>query len=342
MSEERNEQRLLEQKEIEESLRVCREIQEYTRKDRHARKKVQMQQGTRKEIDRILSINCSQMQEVRESAKDTSEELSGESIEKPVEHTSIKNLEEPVEHASAESYENFAEETYEESSDGNSGVTTISGLKLDSDKELVLENVGETEGFVKNPRKKKKQNNGDLHEEYNERHPLFNTFIRILICIAAAVILALLITNFVAHHTSVEGSSMEDTLASGDQLIVENVSYYIGDPKRFDVVVFSYDETTNYIKRIIGLPGETIQIRDGYVYIDGILLDENYGRELINEPGIAENELHLGADEYFVLGDNRNASIDSRDSEVGVVKKDKIEAKAWICFYPFSQVRFIE
>lgn len=174
------------------------------------------------------------------------------------------------------------------------------------------------------------------------QHPLLRTLLGIVICIFTALVLALIITRYVAHHTSVEGSSMETTLSNGDQIIVENISYYIHDPERFDVVVFPNKEGVNYIKRIIGLPGETVQIADGYIYIDGEALLENYGNELMEDPGLAAEEISLGEDEYFVLGDNRNASIDSRRDEVGTVKRDSIRGKAWFRFYPFSKAGSIK
>ena len=182
----------------------------------------------------------------------------------------------------------------------------------------------------------------DTVEEYNERHPVMRTVLHVLICVSAALVLALLITRFVANHTSVEGSSMETTLANGDQLIVEKVSYYIHAPERFDVVVFPHGDNVNYIKRIIGLPGERVQIQDGYIYINGKLLDENYGREEIEDPGLATQEIQLGTDEYFVLGDNRNASIDSRKSEVGTIHRSDIKGKAWLRIYPLERASLVE
>ena len=101
---------------------------------------------------------------------------------------------------------------------------------------------------------------------------------------------------------------MEATLHDGDNLIVDKLSYRFRDPKRFEIIVFPYryKENTYYIKRIIGLPGETVQVKDGYVYIDGEKLDENYGLEVMEDAGIAAEPIELGEDEYFVLGDNRN------------------------------------
>lgn len=135
---------------------------------------------------------------------------------------------------------------------------------------------------------------------------------------------------------------MESTLSNGDQLIVEKLSYYFHDPERFDVIVFPYDNNINYIKRIIGLPGETVQIMDGKIFINGEILNEDYGNAVMEEDGIASDVIQLGDDEYFVLGDNRNASVDSRKEEVGNIKREKIQGKAWLRFYPFNDFQIIQ
>ena len=179
--------------------------------------------------------------------------------------------------------------------------------------------------------------------EYNIGHPLLRLLRNILICVAAALLLSLLITKFVAHHTSVDGSSMESTLTDGDQLIVQQLSYYFHEPERFDVIVFPISTEDNYIKRIIGLPGETVQIRDGQVYINGSLLTEDrFGSDLMQDPGTAADTIYLQSDEYFVLGDNRNASVDSRFPEVGLIHKKDIKGKAWLRFYPFGSFGFVK
>ena len=106
-----------------------------------------------------------------------------------------------------------------------------------------------------------------------------------------------------------------------DNLIVDKITYRFREPERFDIIVFpfEYEDNTFYIKRIIGLPGETVQIdRDGNIFINGEILEEGYGKEVIQEPGRAYEPITLGEDEYFVLGDNRNNSSDSRDMSVGV------------------------
>lgn len=179
-------------------------------------------------------------------------------------------------------------------------------------------------------------------EEYRERHPFLRAVLSLLTCIVLALILSLVITKYVAYHTSVEGSSMEPTLENEDQLIVEKISYYFHEPERFDVIVFPYSQNVSYIKRIIGLPGETVQIRRGVIYINDEPITENYGKDTIRDAGLARRQIVLEDDEYFVLGDNRNASIDSRRMEVGTIKRSKITGKAWLRFYPFDRFETIE
>lgn len=155
--------------------------------------------------------------------------------------------------------------------------------------------------------------------------------------ILTVLLITFLIVKYVMVRTEVIGPSMQPTLYSEDALMVEKVSYRFNEPKRFDVIVFPFRhaEKTYYIKRIIGLPGETVQIDvDGTIYIDGEVLDENYGKETIQNPGIASEPIHLGQNEYFVLGDNRNDSSDSRDPRVGNVYRKDIIGRAWFRFWP--------
>ena len=165
-----------------------------------------------------------------------------------------------------------------------------------------------------------------------------------LIYIVIVVILSLGIITFIGQRTKVSGHSMETTLSDGDNLIVDKISYRFRDPERFEIIVFpfQYEEHTYYIKRIIGLPGETVQVIDGYVYINGEMLNENYGLEVMDDPGIAAEPITLGEDEYFVLGDNRNHSSDSRDPSVGVLHRDDIMGRAWIRIWPFDKFGVIK
>ena len=160
-----------------------------------------------------------------------------------------------------------------------------------------------------------------------------------IVYIAIIIGLTWLIITFVGQRTRVSGHSMEATLHDGDNLIVDKLSYHFREPKRFEIIVFPYrhKENTYYIKRIIGLPGETVQVKDGYVYIDGEKLDENYGLEVMEDAGIAAEPIELGEDEYFVLGDNRNHSSDSRDPSVGNIHRKDIIGRAWVRIWPFSK-----
>lgn len=154
------------------------------------------------------------------------------------------------------------------------------------------------------------------------------------------LVLTYLVITFVGQRTEVSGSSMEATLSDGDNLIVDKITYRFSDPKRFDIIVFpfQYEEDTYYIKRIIGMPGETVQIDgEGTIYIDGEPLEESYGREIMESPGRAYEEIVLGEDEYFVLGDNRNHSSDSRDPSVGNIRRRDIIGRAWVRIWPFSK-----
>ena len=167
---------------------------------------------------------------------------------------------------------------------------------------------------------------------------LFSTGLYLLI----VLILTYLLVTFVGQRTEVDGASMENTLTHGDNLIVDKISYRFTDPKRFDIVVFpfQYQENTYYIKRIIGLPGESVRIdENGKIYINGELLEENYGKEVIKPEniGLAEETIQLGEDEYFVMGDNRNNSLDSRTSMVGNVHRDEIIGRAWLRIWPFEE-----
>lgn len=159
------------------------------------------------------------------------------------------------------------------------------------------------------------------------------------------LVLCYLVIHFVGQRTVVNGVSMENSLMDGDNLIVDKLTYRFHEPKRYDVVVFPYQQGKNtfYIKRVIGLPGDTVYIDPkGEIYINDEKLLETYGKEIILDPGIASDKVYLGADEYFVLGDNRNYSADSRDPSVGVVKRDNIIGRAWLRIYPFGSFGFVK
>lgn len=150
--------------------------------------------------------------------------------------------------------------------------------------------------------------------------------------IAVSVFLAFVIVYTFGVRTVVYGNSMEPKLYGGQQVLINRFVYVISDPDFGDVVAFLPNGNENshyYIKRIIGTPGDTVQIRNGYLYLNGAKLNEGEEFDKIADPGIAENEITLGEDEYFVLGDNRNFSEDSRSGNVGVVKKRYMLGKVW-------------
>ena len=158
------------------------------------------------------------------------------------------------------------------------------------------------------------------------------------VCLLAVVFV---INTFVVQRIMVSGDSMYPYLHNKDQLMMDKLSYRIHDPERFDIVVFPVvrdGKEEYYIKRVIGLPGETVQIIDGYVYINGEKLDENYGAEVMNDAGRAAELITLGDDEYFVLGDNRNRSDDSRYENVENLKREKIVGRAWVRIWPLDRI----
>lgn len=168
-----------------------------------------------------------------------------------------------------------------------------------------------------------------------------------LVYLLGVLCLTWLVITFIGQRTEVDGSSMEPMLSNGDNLIVDKISYRFRDPQRYDIIVFpfKYQENTFYIKRIIGLPGETVQIDEqGTIYINGEVLTENYGREIIRAEtvGIAANPIILGEDEYFVMGDNRNSSMDSRTEIVGNIKREDIIGRAWIRIWPLNKLGILK
>lgn len=179
--------------------------------------------------------------------------------------------------------------------------------------------------------------------KYKRPKSVFAELLEWIVYIVAVVVVTSLMVNYVAQRTQVSGSSMEPMLQDGDNLIVDKLSYRFKEPTRFDIIVFpyKYEPDTYYIKRIIGLPGEVVQVVEGKVEINGEVLEESYGKELMEYAGIAIEKIVLGEDEYFVLGDNRNNSSDSRDPSVGVLTRDELLGKAWIRVWPYESIGVI-
>lgn len=181
----------------------------------------------------------------------------------------------------------------------------------------------------------------EYEEKDEEKKPgIVREIVGFLVYVGIVVGITFFIITFVGQRTYVSGSSMENTLSHGDNLIVDKITYRFSDPKRYDIIVFPFrhDENVYYIKRIIGLPGETIQIQDGSIYINGEVLQESYGREVMKSAGLAADPITLGEDEYFVLGDNRNDSTDSRDPSVSSIHRNEIIGRAWVRIWPLDEI----
>lgn len=201
---------------------------------------------------------------------------------------------------------------------------------------------------------RKKDKNKDKKSEKDVKRPedinIVKDLLWLIVYIGIVILICFAIIKFVGCRSRVDGSSMNPTLYDGDNLWVDKLSYTFGDPKRFDVIIFNPggNEKVTYVKRIIGLPGETVSMDiEGKIYINGQLLNENYA---FDEPFIpmglgilsGDSEIVLGEDEYFVLGDNRNNSMDSRRSDPGNVKREYIVGKVVLRIYPFSRFGFVE
>lgn len=183
--------------------------------------------------------------------------------------------------------------------------------------------------------KKKKINKSTIREIFSV---LFYCF--------AAILLAFVLVFSVGMKVSVIGLSMEPALYNGQEVLINRFVYRVSSPQRGDIIAFLPNGNENvhyYLKRVVGLPGETVQIREGYVYIDGILLEEDENYDKMADAGIAEAEIKLGNDEYFVLGDSRNNSEDSRSGNIGPVKKDTIAGKVWFSLAcEEAEMKFVE
>lgn len=150
--------------------------------------------------------------------------------------------------------------------------------------------------------------------------------------IFASMLLAVVAVFCVGMKTSVIGSSMEPSLYNGQEIFLNRLVYKVSSPREGDVVVFlpnGNEKSHYYVKRVVGVPGDRLYIKNGVLYVNDETFEE-YFNDRIAEPGILENEVTLGEDEYFVIGDNCNSSEDSRSANIGNVKKSYIVGKAWM------------
>ncbi|PPD58501.1 signal peptidase I [Dehalogenimonas etheniformans] len=170
-----------------------------------------------------------------------------------------------------------------------------------------------------------------------DRLKVFKSALLEIAYILAGALIIFLLFQVTLQNSIVDGSSMEPNLMNGDRLLVSKVSYVFSEPKRGDIVIFPspYSDGREFIKRIIGLPGETVQIVSGEVRINGTLIDEPY---LVNKDTRSYPATVIPTGEYFVMGDNRPVSLDSRQG--WTVKRADINGKAWLVFYPFKSFGF--
>ena len=159
------------------------------------------------------------------------------------------------------------------------------------------------------------------------------------------VFVLFLAPRYLVEKILVDGNSMECSLYDGEQVLIEKISRNFNGPERFDVVVFTKNHgtyTKTYIKRIIGLPGESVQIIGDCIFINGNELKEDFGKDPIDSAGIAAEPVKLGKGEYFVLGDNRKVSMDSRNSAVGAVNIEELDGVVFLRVAPFSSFGKVE
>lgn len=175
-----------------------------------------------------------------------------------------------------------------------------------------------------------------------EDNSFLRMIIRVLVYIAVVICAAWFLVYSFMNQAIVSGNSMAPVLEADDMCLIDRLSYDLGSPDRFDVIVFERADTGKQnIKRIVGLPGETVQILNGSIYINNEPLENPY-TDHISLPGIAENMVVLEKDEFFVIGDNADASEDSRFSNIGNVKKSDMKGKLWLIIRPFSRIGKIE
>lgn len=162
--------------------------------------------------------------------------------------------------------------------------------------------------------------------------------------IAITLLLAFTFVYFIGLRTSVVGQSMAETLHSGDEILVNRFIYKVTNPKPNDIIVFlpnGNEKSHYYVKRVVAVPGDTVLIENGILYVNGELFEEEIDVASIEEAGLASEEITLASDEFFVLGDNRNNSEDSRYANIGNIKKEHIIGKAWFRIAPWGDMGFL-
>ena len=174
--------------------------------------------------------------------------------------------------------------------------------------------------------------------------PLFKEVMSWVIECAIVIFIAYTLVTFFGCRTTVVGNAMNDTLTNEEQILVNRFVYNVSSPKQGDVIAFlpnGNEKSHYYVRSVVACPGDTVQIKDGKVYVNGEVYQEKIMVASIEDAGVASEEIKLGDDEYFVLGDNRNNSEDSRLANIGNVKKSYIIGKAWFYFKSIGNMGFI-
>ena len=179
-------------------------------------------------------------------------------------------------------------------------------------------------------------------EFYQEETNKLRRMIVWLVDIIVVISLAWFVVYGFGTQIRITGQSMTPELRSEDVVLMNRLSYDLGSPKRFDVVVFEREDKKPNVKRVIGLPGETVQIKNGQIYIDDKPLEADKGLGQVSLAGLAEKPVVLEEDEYFLLGDNRDSSEDSRFVKIGNVKRRQIRGKVWLRLIPFIDFKLVE
>lgn len=184
----------------------------------------------------------------------------------------------------------------------------------------------------------------DNNDKSNKKKTFVKELLELLRDILIIIVFVILIRKFVFENTRVIGPSMEPTLHDNDALVVNKFEYFFTDPERGEIIVFPYkgDPSKHYIKRIIGLPGEVIDMKDGIVYINGKPYEENYILDTMETRGDIDFPFTVPNDTYFVMGDNRNNSSDSRYKDVGTIEKDNFTGHAVIRLWPLNKLGIIK